>query len=102
MAPRQAPARFFEGAPEIVRRSVLDLIKFKAPCPLDFDVILRPEPGAQEVTGVDFGAHGARGQHFFLEPHEAREYRETNRRNRVAWCDLPEATRRAIVAYLES
>jgi hypothetical protein len=37
-----------------------------------------------------------------LEPHEAREYRETNRRNRVAWRDLPEATRRAIVAYLES
>lgn len=100
-APRRAPARFFEGAPDIVRAQVLDLIKIAPAAPLDFDVILKPEPDPEEVVGLDFGNYGERGCHFFLKPWEARAYRNRNRRNRAAWLDLPEATRRAIVAYLE-
>lgn len=99
--PRGLPARFLEGAPEIVRKGIIDLIAVKPTAPLDFDVILRPEPDAMEIVGIDFGAEGSRGCHFFLRRHEARDYRERNRRNRVAWHDLPERTKAAIVAYLE-
>ena len=100
--PRGMPARYMEGAPEIVKRGVIDLIKIIPAAPLDFDVILRPEPDPQEIVGVDFGEHDSRGCHFFLKPHEMRNYRERNRRKRVAWSDLPSATQSAIVAYLES
>lgn len=102
---RQAPARFFEGAPAIVRRNVLDLVAIKPAAPLDYDVVLKPRySGTEEsetVVGLDFGEHGEQGCHFFLKPHEARAYRERNRRKRVAWKDLPAATQSAIVDYLE-
>jgi hypothetical protein len=106
-APRGMPARFMEGAPEIVRKGVLDILAVKPAAPLDFDVILRPDPADMadpyraEVAGLDFGAHGSQGCHFFLRPFDMRAYRDRNRRKRVAWSDLPEATRAAIVAYLE-
>ena len=99
--PRQAPSRFFVGAPDIVKSKVLDLLHVDPAAPLEFDVILRPEPNPAEIVGLDFSSCGARGCHFFLKPWEARAYRERNRRNRVAWRDLPEPTRRAIVTYLE-
>lgn len=99
--PRQAPRRFFEGAPDIVKAQVLDFIKIEPAAPLDFDIILRPEPSPAEIVGLDFDRDGASGCHFFLKPHEMRAYRERNRRKRAAWLDLPEATRRAILAYLE-
>lgn len=99
--PRGMPARFLKDAPAAVRAGVLDLIAVKPATPLDFDVILRPESGAPEIVGLDFGHRGERGCHFFLKPYEARAYRERNRRNRVAWTDLPEATRAAVLAYLE-
>lgn len=100
--PRQAPARFFEGAPAIVKAQVLDFIEIKPAAPLDYDIVLRPAKGDQEVTGLDFGAEGERGCHYFLTPHEARRYRERNRRKRARWVDLPAATQSAIIAYLES
>lgn len=104
--PRTAPARFFEGAPEIVRKNVLDFIGPHSDTPCPYDVILRPDPApfhSIEIVGLDFDAHGARGCHFFLKAHEARKYREKHRRTRrLAWADLPEPTRRAIVTYLES
>ena len=106
--PRGMPSRFMEGAPAVVRESVLDIIRVVPAAPLDFDVILRaPVTDAEtgEVygfTGVDFGSYGARGCHFHLTPPQARAYRDRNSRKRVAWMDLPEATRAAIVAYLES
>ena len=99
---RKAPARFFDGAPAIVKAQVLDLIKITPAAPLDFDVILRPEPEAEEVTGLDFDRHGAQGCHFFLKPWEARAYRQRNARKRVSWSELPAATQARIVAYLES
>ena len=102
--PRGMPRRFMEGAPEILRRSVIDLIKIRPAAPLDYDVILRPNASddmVAQVVGLDFGKDGAQGCHFFLERHEARDYRERNRRKRVAWRDLPAATQSAIVAYLE-
>lgn len=99
--PRGMPARFMEGAPDIVRKSLIDIIAIQPAAPLDFDVVLRPEPDSPEIAGLDFGASGARGCHFFLKPHEARAYREHNRRKRKAWRDLPEATQKAIIAYLE-
>jgi len=99
--PRGMPARFLDDAPAIVRTQVLDIVAVKPAAPLDFDVVLRPEPDAAQIVGVDFGACGSRGCHFFLRPHEARAYRGRNRRKRVAWRDLPEATRAALVAYLE-
>jgi|TARA_R100000049_G_C1944148_1_gene88795 hypothetical protein len=98
---RQAPARFFEGAPDIVKAQVLDFIKVIPAAPLEFDVLLCPASDDREVTGVDFGQRGARGCHFSLKPHEARAYRDRNRRKRAAWSELPEPTQRAIVAYLE-
>lgn len=100
--PRAMPARFMEGAPSIVKAQVLDLIKIEPAAPLDFDIVLRPEPDAAELVGLDFGNSGAQGCHFFLAPHEMRAYRERNRRNRISWRDLPETTQRAIVAYLEA
>ena len=99
--PRGMPRRFLADAPPIVRANVLDLIAVKPAAPLDFDVLLRPEPDATEIIGVDFGRGGCRGCHMFLKPHEARAYRERNRRNRVAWRDLPIDTRAAIVDYLK-
>ena len=99
---RKAPARFFDGAPAIVKAHVLDLIKITPPAPLDFDVIFRPDPEAQEVTGLDFASNGAQGCHFSLKPWEASAYLQRNARKRVAWSDLPVATQAHIVAYLES
>ncbi len=108
--PRQAPARFFAGAPDIVRAQVLDLIKISAAAPLDFDVLLRPTkdrdtraPFYEWFIGVDFGNQGEQGQHFFLNAGQLRAYRDRHRRRaRVAWSDLPADTQRAIVRYLES
>lgn len=99
--PRGMPRRFLQDAPEIVRRDVLDIVRNPQPAVCEFDIIFRPEPDPQEIVGLDFGAYGARGCHFFLKPHEARAYRDRARRRRVAWADLPEPTREAIVAYLE-
>lgn len=102
MTPRQAPARFFTNAPEIVRRSILVIHgPFKdTPCP--FEILFRPEPDDTQVTGLDFDSHGAQGCHFFLKPWEARNYRERNRRTkRLAWTDLPAPTQSAILRYLE-
>lgn len=100
--PRQMPARFLSGAPFIVRDQVLDILAVVPAAPLDFDIIFRPDPDAEEITGLDFGQHGAQGQHFFLKPYHWVRYRDRNRRKRTAWLDLPEATRAAIVVYLES
>jgi hypothetical protein len=99
--PRGMPRRFFEGAPDVVRRGVLDIIGPFEHAVCAYDVVLRPEPGDSEVAILDFGPENMRGAHSFLKPHEARAYRERNRRKRVAWLDLPEPTRAAIVAYLE-
>ena len=99
---RGMPARFMDSAPELVRKGVIDIFQFKNPAPLEFDIVLRPGNDFSEITGLDFGKHGTQGQHFFLKPHEARAYRERNRRNRVAWAALPEATQKAVLAYLES
>jgi hypothetical protein len=98
--PRQMPARFLEGAPAVVRNNVIDLIAVTPAMPLDFDVILRPHVEDQEVVGLDFGRDGSQGCHFFLKWWEARAFRERNRRKRVRWVDLPQATRNRIVAYL--
>lgn len=100
--PRGMPRRYLENAPIIVKAQVLDILKIEPAAPLDFDVILRPEPGAIENVGVDFDCFGYRGCHFFLKPHEMRAYRERNRRKRIAWHDLPKPTQHAIVKYLES
>jgi hypothetical protein len=98
--PRGMPRHFLENAPAIVKAGVLDLIAIKPAAPLDFDVVLREGATVQEVTGLDFGADGARGCHFFLKAHEMAAYRARNRRKRVAWSDLPEATQNALIAYL--
>ena len=100
--PRIAPARFFEGAPEIVKAKVAVIHKTQ-PAPLEYDVLFKEMTGGfrSEVIGLDFGRYGAQGCHFFLERHECRAYRERNRSNRVAWADLPEATQKAIVNYLQ-
>lgn len=100
--PRAMPRRYLEDAPAVVRAQVLDLFRVIPAAPFGFAVVLKPEPDPQEIVGVDFDIFGARGCHFFLKPHEARAYRDRNRRKRVAWRDLPEPTQRAIVAYLES
>lgn len=100
---RGMPRRFMEGAPDIVRKGVVDIIRIVPPAPLDFDIVLREGelvPGS-ECVGLDFHGDGVSGCHFFLKPHEMRAYRERNRRKRVAWKDLPRATRNAIVAYLK-
>jgi hypothetical protein len=98
--PRGMPARYLDSAPDIVRKNVLDLLIIMPAAPLDFDVVLRPEPNAAEIVTIDFDRHGARGCHAFLKPREARAYRERNRRKRVAWADLPEPTRKSILRYL--
>lgn len=101
--PRGMPARFMEGAPDIVRDKVCDLIRVNPPAPLDFDVIFKGVIGdgvRAEMTGLDFSAGGAQGCHFFLHPHDMAAYRAKNRRKRIAWRDLPEPTQRRIVGYL--
>ncbi|MCZ8103999.1 MAG: hypothetical protein O9972_39660 [Burkholderiales bacterium] len=99
--PRRMPRRFMIGAPEIVARGVVDIIAIRPAAPLDFDIILSEGATTREIAGLDFGADGDRGCHFYLSPHQMRAYRARNRRKRVAWADLPDATRRAVVAYLE-
>ena len=105
--PRCAPARFFEGAPDCFKSGVLDLIMITPAAPLDFAVILKPERLAEccsdsKLLGLYFDKSGSQGCHFFLDRWQMRAYRERNRRKRVAWSDLPPATQRALVAYLES
>lgn len=105
--PRAMPARFYAGAPEIVRKGVLDIFKIAPAAPLEFDIVLKPESpitdmSSAEIAGLDFGANGAQGCHFCLKPHEMRDYRERNRRKRVAWADLPAPTQAAIIRYLVS
>ena len=39
--PRGMPRRFMADAPDIVRESVVDIIRIDPPAPLDFDVVLR-------------------------------------------------------------
>lgn len=103
--PRSMPKRFTVGMPADVKREVLDILAIKPATPLDYDVIFRhvefaSDPYRAEMTGLDFGDDGARGCHFCLHPHEMRAYRERRRRHRVAWLDLPEATRAAIERYV--
>lgn len=103
--PRGMPRRFMAGAPEIVRREIVDILAVKPAAPLDFDVILRHVEGEgcrAQMAGLDFGDAGERGCHFFMHPVDMAAYRGRKRRHRVAWNDLPEKTQRAIVAYLES
>lgn len=103
--PRAMPSRFLDGAPDIVRQGVIDIMRNPRQSPLDYDVVIRtdvdPDPFRAEIVGLDFGQYGDRGQHFFMNISEFTIYRDRNRRKRVAWRDLPERTQRAIVAYLE-
>lgn len=101
---RRAPRRFLVDAPAIVRKNVVDIIEIKTAAPLDYDVIFRQpsEPRGGASYCLDFGNAGEQGCHFYLPGDEMRAYRERNRRHRVAWNELPAATQRAIVAYLES
>lgn len=99
-APRGMPRRYLEGAPDIVRKGILDIIAIRPAAPLDFDIVLREGATDSEIVGLDFGRDGCCGCHFFLKPHEMRAYRERNRRKRVAWVDLPPDTQAAIVDYL--
>jgi hypothetical protein len=98
--PRRAPARFFDGAPEIVRKGVVGVYLNPRDTVLEYDVILSEGDG-ENVIGLDFGTYGWVGCHFFLRPHEYRGYNARNRRKRVAWADLPAKTRDSIVDYLE-
>ena len=99
--PRGMPARFLAGAPEIVRRSVIDIIGPFEHAVCAYDVVLRPAPDDSEIVILDFGPDNSRGCHSFLKPYEARAYRERNRRKRVTWSDLPAPTQSAILAYLQ-
>lgn len=95
------PKRFTDGMPDKVRRDVIDIIRITPAAPLDFDVIFRDvSPNGWQMTGLDFGQNGEQGCHFFLSWHKMRDYRERNRRKRVAWRDLPDATRKAIERYV--
>lgn len=100
--PRGMPARFMKDAPAIVRKGVVDILAIVPAAPLDFDIVLREGATMEEMTGLDFGTNGERGCHFFQTAHAMAAYRARNRRKRTAWNDLPEATRKAIIAYLEA
>ena len=102
--PRSAPARFFEGAPEIVKAKIAVIHGPFKETVCEYDALFKETTGGtrSEVIGLDFGRYGAQGCHFFLAPHECRAYRERCRRNRIAWADLPEATQKAIVNYLQA
>lgn len=97
--PRGMPSCFMQDAPAIVRKAIIDIIEIKPPAPCDFDIVFRDTSGEQ-IVGLDFDVFGRRGCHFFLAPHDARAYRERNRRKRKAWRDLPQATQTAILDYL--
>lgn len=99
--PRGMPARFMADAPASVRKAIIDIIAIVPAAPLDFDVVFRDVDQGQ-MFGLDFDRDGAQGCHFFLKPHEMRAYRERNRRKRVAWRDLPAATQKAIIHYVEN
>lgn len=96
--PRGMPARFTETMPDNVKRGVIDIFAIVPGAPLDYDVVFR-DVYKHEMSGLDFGKSGAKGCHFFLMSHEMREYRARNRRNRVAWHDLPKATQNSIIEY---
>ena len=96
---KRMPARFYNHAPESVVAGVADIIAIVPAAPLDYDIVFREKVDGQ-VVGLDFDRDGAQGCHSFLESHELRAYRDRNRRKRVAWSDLPEATRARVLAYL--
>lgn len=102
--PRSMPARYMQGAPDIVRKCIIDIIAICPTAPLGYDVIFRQEgtPRGGASYGLDFCQHGTQGHHFYLTNYEMRAYRERNRRNRVAWDDIPAVTQSAIIHYLES
>lgn len=98
--PRGMPARFTEGMPDDVRRAIVDIIKIEPEAPLAYDVVFREVHSGMHMAGCDFGRNGERGCHFFLNYWDMRAYRESQRRRRAAWRDLPEATREAIQRYV--
>lgn len=103
-SPRGMPERFMNGAPKIVKKEIIDIIKTDGN--LEYDVIFRhvepPLKGSfhSEMSGLDFDSYGSRGCHFFLSVSDMKAYRERKRKDRVYWNDLPEATQKGIVSYL--
>ena len=98
-AMRGMSRRYMEGAPEDVRKAIVDIIAIIPAAPLEYDVVWRENTEGYYV-GLDFGKGGEQGCHFYLKRHEMRAYRERNRRKRVAWKDLPADTQNAILAYI--
>lgn len=96
---RRMPKRFLAGAP----REILDVFDYKdKAAPLRFDVIFADTYGHDDqrgpyVCGVDYGEHGERGCSFELSVWEAQGFRRRNSRKRIAWTDLPEPTKTAIL-----
>ena len=98
--PHGAPTRQMRTAPPAVRDAVLDIIEYGGDLILSYDVLLRPQAGGEEFVGFDLGTYGVRGQHFFLNPLEAKAYRRRMRSARVPWHKLPEKAQKAIEGYL--
>jgi hypothetical protein len=101
-----APITVDPETPAEVVKAIYGIYRVDPPMPFEYDVLLMPEqnddpdyPG--EWAGVDFSAAGHRGQHFFLKEHEATSYRMNRSADLVRWSDLPEATKKAILAYIE-
>lgn len=100
--PRAAPSRFRVGMPAIVQTHILDIFGPFEDAVCEYEVLFKPSRpnNPEEIEGLDFDADGGRGCTFGLNPWQARRYRERFRRRRVAWSDLPEATRVRIATEL--
>lgn len=98
------PARFFDGAPDIIRESVLDILHLPGEH-LPYDVVFRDTYGRDHprgpfLYGLDFG-DGYRGCTFELDAFEMQRFRSRNRRRRVGWSALPADVRTSILAWIK-
>ena len=99
--PKRMSARFYEGAPAIVKQKIAFICFNGCENGVPYDVLLTEDDGHGNAVGLDFG-NRIQGQHFFLSPYDALRYRARNNRQRKAWSELPEGVQSAIVSYLES
>lgn len=91
---RRAPKRF--GYPP----GILDVFRYTEPSPCPLDVVF--DSHAPQYYASDFYEDGSRGCSFEMATHEFRAYRARNRHRRVAWSDLSDGARAAILRYMES
>lgn len=99
---RKMPARYYEGAPQIVRDKVAYIVKLPEPqaAGMTHEILMVEQDVEGNTVGIDVGP-SFEGQHFFLSHVETREYKRTYGKRKTRWNGLPAAMQQTITNYLK-